>query len=47
MLYFNKWKWTDKILEDRKKDFVDNNLTVCEENCKFIDNKTKNAICSC
>ena len=40
---------TDKSLEDRKKDFIDNNLTVCEEDCKFVDynNETKKAICSC
>ena len=40
---------TDITLKDRKKDFIDKNLTICEENCKFIDydNTTKKAICSC
>ena len=40
---------TDKSLNDRKNEFIDNKLTVCEENCKFIDYNytTKKAICSC
>ena len=40
---------TDISLADRKKQFVNNNLTVCEEDCDFIDydfGKGK-AICSC
>ena len=28
---------TDISILDRKKDFVNNNLIVCEENCDFID----------
>ena len=40
---------TDKQLSDRRNEFIDNNMTVCEDNCKFIDynNSTKKAICSC
>ena len=40
---------TDVSLQDRKKEFVENNLTLCEENCTFngYDNKTKKALCSC
>ena len=40
---------TDKILKDRRNDFAKNNMTVCEENCKFIyyDNEIKKATCSC
>ena len=40
---------TDKILEDRQKDFAKNNLSVCEEDCDFekYDNDIKKAICSC
>ena len=40
---------TDISLSDRKKDFVNNNLTVCEEDCDFVDydNIYKKAICSC
>ena len=36
-------------LSDRKKDFIDNNMTLCEENCKFVDYdyKNKKARCSC
>ena len=40
---------TDISLADRKKEFVDNNLTVCEEDCDFVnyDYETGKAICSC
>ena len=40
---------TDISLMDRKKDFVNNNLTICEENCDFIsyDNELAKAVCSC
>ena len=40
---------TDKILKDRQKDFVNNNLSVCEEDCEFTeyDYKIKKALCSC
>ena len=40
---------TDVSLKDRKKDFVDNNMTLCEENCEYMgyDTKTKKALCSC
>ena len=40
---------TDKSLKDRQKEFVDNSMSVCEEDCDFIDydNTTKKAICSC
>ena len=40
---------TDISLADRKKEFIDNNLTVCEEDCDFVDydHDTGKAICSC
>ena len=40
---------TDISLTDRKKNFVNNNLTVCEEDCDFIsyDYEMKKAVCSC
>ena len=40
---------TDVTLSDRKKNFIDNNLTVCEEDCEFSDYDTDigKAICSC
>ena len=40
---------TDKILQDRQKDFSKNNLSVCEEDCEFekYDNNIKKAVCSC
>ena len=40
---------TDISLSDRKKDFIKNNLTVCEEDCDFSDYDYSNgkAICSC
>ena len=40
---------TDISLEDRKKDFINNNLTVCEEDCDFSDYDygLGKAICTC
>ena len=40
---------TDICLKDRQNEFVVNNMSLCEENCEFIDyNYTiKKAICSC
>ena len=40
---------TDISLLDRKKNFVNNNLTVCEEDCDFVayNNTNGKAICSC
>ena len=40
---------TDISLNDRRNEFVDNNLTLCEENCKFVEyNHIKEkAKCSC
>ena len=40
---------TDISLTDRKKEFIENNKTLCEENCEFTryDYETKKAVCSC
>ena len=40
---------TDITLSDRKNEFINNNMTLCEEDCKFIEyNYTnKKAKCSC
>ena len=40
---------TDIILNDRRKEYVEKNLSLCENNCKFdnYDYKTKNAKCVC
>ena len=40
---------TDICLDDRREEFINNNLTLCEENCILIeyDNIYKNAKCSC
>ena len=40
---------TDISLADRKKEFVENNKTLCEENCEFTkyNYETGKAICSC
>ena len=40
---------TDISLKDRQNEFVNDNMTVCEENCKFIfyDIELKKAECSC
>ena len=40
---------TDIILEDRRNEFINNNLSLCEEDCeyKFYDINTKKAKCEC
>ena len=40
---------TDIILNDRRNEFIDNNMTLCEPNCEFIgyDINTKQADCKC
>ena len=40
---------TDVTLFDRKKEFIDKNLTLCEENCLFVDYdySLNKSICSC
>ena len=43
-------KWgTDITINDRKKEYIENNKTVCQEKCIFSDYnyKTKKAKCSC
>ena len=42
-------KGTDITLEDRKKEFVNNNISLCEENCEFerYDSETKKIKCQC
>ena len=39
----------DKPLKARQNEFVNNDMSICEEDCEFTsyDNETKNAICSC
>ena len=39
----------DISLNDRKNEFIENNLTLCEEDCEFngYDQTTKKALCSC
>ena len=39
----------DICLNDRRNEFIDNNLTLCEENCDLVgyDNVNKKAKCSC
>ena len=40
---------TDITLSDRKKEFIDKNLTLCEEDCDFVDYNytSKKAKCQC
>ena len=40
---------TDKPIKDRQNEFVNNNMSICEEDCDFADydNKRKKALCSC
>ena len=46
---FTSENGTDLTLSDRKKNYINNNLAVCEENCNFIqyNNTIEKAICSC
>ena len=46
---FTSEKGTDMCLKDRKEEFIENNMTLCEENCDLIeyDSFTKRAKCSC
>ena len=39
----------DITLKDRRKEFVNNNMSLCEENCELIDYNytTKKVMCSC
>ena len=49
MLTYTSEDGTDISLSDRKCNFVNNNLTVCEEDCNFngYNYKTGKASCSC
>ena len=38
---------TDITLSDRKNNFMDKNLTICEDDCYFKEYKDGKAICSC
>ena len=38
---------TDIILNDRKQEFIDNNLSLCENNCEYIGYNTDNKQSSC
>ena len=38
---------TDISLLDRKNDLINNNLSVCEEDCNFIEYNMGKAVCSC
>ena len=40
---------TDITLNDRKKEYLDNNMSLCEDNCDLVnyDTDTKKAICNC
>ena len=40
---------TDIILNDRKKEFGSNNLSLCENNCNYVgyNPKNKQSICNC
>ena len=39
----------DEPLEDRRNDYKNNNLSICEENCDFTyyNSSTKKVKCSC
>ena len=46
---YTSGKRTDLTREDRKKEFIENNRALCEEDCEFkgYDSKNKKALCKC
>ena len=42
-------KKTDITLKDRKREYVEKNMSLCEEDCEFkgYDTDSKNAMCEC
>ena len=46
---FNKNTSKDIILEDRKKEYIDNNLSLCEQDCEYegYDTNIKKSKCNC
>ena len=40
---------TDIILKDRRQEFINNNLSLCEKNCSYegYNNETKKVLCEC
>ena len=49
MLYIYNRRWYRYILNDRKEEYINNDLNPCEENCNFTDYDYENNIsmCSC
>ena len=47
--YYNDRCKNDKPLKSRRKEFINNNMTLCESECDYIgyDYETKNAKCEC
>ena len=46
---YNNEDGADVIIKDRKDEFIDNNMSLCENNCEFkdYDSENKKAICEC
>ena len=46
---YYRTRYTDIILTDRKNEYYENNMTLCEENCDYngYDYETKKAKCEC
>ena len=46
---FTTEKGTDIILSDRRNEFIDNNISLCEKNCEYkgYKNEIKKSICQC
>ena len=40
-------KGTDIILKDRKQEYIDNNMTICQEDCDFSEYNYKSQIVNC
>ena len=49
MLYIYQFEGTDVILNDRQNEFMNNNRSLCDEDCKFsgYNIEERRLICSC
>ena len=49
MLSIYNLNGTDILIDDRQSEFINNNMSLCENNCEFYgyDGNSKNAICKC
>ena len=49
MYSINIWERSDIIINDRQNEYVNNNLSLCQNNCSFTgyEQNSKKALCDC